>query len=133
MKPLVWAAIGGAITLGIGLLARRASAATSAPPPAPDPTPAPTLYGETTRVALAVPAGWRRVTSAEVTPELSVQANALLNQPGFTSMSYGTLSPFTASDGRTYAAWVEQHYHEPGGTVTPWGLHHGVTLLARVE
>jgi hypothetical protein len=47
-------------------------------------------------------------------------------------MQYGTLSPFTASDGKTYATWVEQHYHEPGGAVKPWGLHHGVTLLTKV-
>jgi hypothetical protein len=46
-------------------------------------------------------------------------------------MPYGTLTPFAASDGNTYATWVEQHYHEPGGAAKPWGLHHGVTLLAQ--
>lgn len=86
-------------------------------------------YGEATAVPLAVPSGWRRVY--EVTPELSAQANALRNQPGFTSMPYGTLLPFTTSDGQLYATWIEQHYHEPGGTARPWGLHHGVTLLER--
>lgn len=88
-------------------------------------------YGETQKVSLSVPSGWRRATSAEVSalPELSAQANALVNTSGFTSMQYGTLAPFTASNGRTYATWIEQHFHEPGGSVRPWGLHHGVTLL----
>ena len=119
-KPLFWAAIAGGTITGVLLLTRKASAA-------------PLLhYGETVPVALAVPAGWRRATNAEVMalPELRTQANALINTSGFTSMPYGTLSPFVASDGKTYATWVEQHYHEPGGAVKPWGLHHGVTLLA---
>ncbi len=83
---------------------------------------------------LAVPAGWRRVSSSEVSslPELGMQAQALRAIPGFTSMAYGTLSPFVASNGKTYATWIEQHYHPPGGTARPWGLHHGVTLLTTI-
>jgi hypothetical protein len=54
-----------------------------------------------------------------------------MNTPGFASMPYGSLFPFVASNGGTYATWVEQHYHEPGGALQPWGLHHGVTVLAR--
>lgn len=123
MKPLLWAAVAGAATATALLIARRAQVA----PPIPGPIVK--TYGESTAVPLAVPSGWRRVSG--VTPELSAQANALRNQPGFTSMPYGTLSPFTASDGQTYATWIEQHYHEPGGTARPWGLHHGVTLLER--
>jgi hypothetical protein len=75
------------------------------------------------------------MTGSEVSalPELAVQADFLLNTSGFTSMQYGTLAPFTASDGNTYATWIEQHYHEPGGSVKPWGLHHGVTLLAQAS
>ena len=135
-KPLVWLAIGGAAATGLYLVLRKAPSSTALPPPQPPPAPPIPIqtYGETMRVALAVPAGWRRVTSAEVSalPELGAQANALRNTPGFTSMTYGTLTPFVASDGKTYATWVEQHYHEPGGATKPWGLHHGVTLLAQV-
>jgi hypothetical protein len=73
------------------------------------------------------------VSNSEVSalPELSAKAVALMNTPGFTSMQYGTLSPFVASDGKTYATWVEQHFHPPGGSAQPWGLHHGVTLLEK--
>jgi hypothetical protein len=124
-KPLLWLAIGGGLTAALFLARKRTG---DVPSPAP-----PQTYGEATRVSLAVPAGWRRATSAEVgaLPELQAQANALLSTPGFTSMPYGTLMPFVASDGRAYATWVEQHYHEPLGPVKPWGLHHGVTILAQ--
>jgi len=124
-KPLLWLAIGGGLASILFLTRKKAEAAPLLPPTQ--------TFGETTRVALAVPAGWRRATNAEVMalPELGAQANALLNTPGFTSMPYGTMVPFVASDGRTYATWVEQHFHEPGGSVKPWGLHHGVTLLVR--
>jgi hypothetical protein len=93
---------------------------------------APPIYGESVKVTLPVPDGWRRVTNAEVAamPDLSTRAVALLNTPGFSSMTYGTLTPFVSSNGRTYATWVEQHYNVPGGAVRPWGLHHGVTILA---
>ena len=131
MKPLLWLAIGGAGAAVLLLVTRKAQAQT--PPPLQPPTSP--IYGEQTKVSLAVPTGWRRVTSAEVTalPELGTQANLLRNSPGFTDLAYGTLTPFVASDGNTYATWVEQHYHPPGGALKPWGLHHGVTLLAQVS
>jgi hypothetical protein len=131
--PLLLFAIGGGVVAGILLLTRRSSAAPSSPETTGfDPN---VFYGEKQKIALAVPSGWRRVTNAEVTavPDLLTQATTLRSTPGFTSMAYGTLTPFTASDGKTYATWVEQHYHEPGGPVKPWGLHHGVTLLAKAE
>lgn len=131
MKPLLWLALGGAAAVAAALVFGRKKERALA---APEPTPAPT-YGETERVLLVLPAGWRRVTSAEVAalPELRARANALLNTPGFSTMYYGTIAPFTASDGKTYATWIEQHYHEPNGPLWPWGLHHGVTLLAKEE
>jgi hypothetical protein len=127
MKPLLWLAA-GAVAVGGLLLMKRAGGVPLLPPNAP-----PKTYGEATKVSLAVPAGWRRATGAEVSalPELGSHASALVNSPGFTSMQYGSLAPFLGSDGRTYATWIEQHYHEPGGTAKPWGLHHGVTLLVR--
>jgi len=128
MKKL-WLAIGGSVAAAVAtvLLLRKKTDVTTTPED-PEKT-----YGEAVRVPLAVPAGWRRATNADVAalPELGAQANALRSTSGFTSMQYGSLSPFVASDGKTYATWVEQHYHEPEGPVKPWGLHHGVTVLAK--
>ena len=123
VRGILWVAAGGAAAAGLFLATRRVSV----------PIMPSRSYGETQKVLLSVPAGWRRVTSAEVSalPELASQASLLRATPGFTSMRYGTLTPFTASNGNTYATWVEQHYHEPGGPAKPWGLHHGVTLLTR--
>lgn len=133
-STILWLAVGGAATTAAGLFLLRKRTeedGSHTPPSFPVPEP-PKAYGEATRVTLAVPAGWRRATGAEVSalPELGSQANSLMNTPGFTSMSYGKLTPFVASSGGTYATWIEQHYHEPGGTTKPWGLHHGVTILA---
>lgn len=128
MKSLLWLAVGGASAAALFFVTRR----TRAPEV---PTPSTRTYGEGTRVALALPAGWRRVTGSEVgaLPELQAQANALRSTQGFTTMQYGTLVPFLAADGNTYATWVEQHYHEPGGASKPWGYHHGVTLLTKIQ
>lgn len=131
-KPILWLAVGGAaLTATATVLFLRKRTAEGGSPPLP---PTPPIYGETTRVTIAVPASWRRVTSAEVAalPELGARANALRFSPGFSSSLYGTLTPFVVSDGKTYATLIEQHYHEPGGPAQPWGLHHGVTILARV-
>ena len=121
MKPRWWWAIGGGVAAGVVLLATRREQQT--------------MYGETKQTPVAVPDGWRRATNAEVAalPELAHQAVELRNSIGFTALPYGTLNPFTASNGQTYATWVEQHYHEPGGPVKPWGYHHGVTVLAAKE
>lgn len=128
VKPLVWAAIGAGVALATGLLFFKESTEMR-----PSPPPPPKAYGEPVRIALPVPSGWRRATNADVTalPELSVAANSLMNTPGFTAMPYGTLAPFVASNGLTYATWIEQHFHPPGGVAQPWGLHHGVTILAQ--
>jgi hypothetical protein len=64
-------------------------------------------------------------------PELRVNASELRSSPGFINIPYGTLIPFIATDGKMYALWIEQHYHEPGGSVRPWGYHKGVTVLAK--
>jgi hypothetical protein len=133
VNPLLRAAAIGAGVVGVFgvllLFEKKAKAAPLLPQ-----QPSPTTYGETTRVSLPVPDGWRRATNTDLqsASDLASHAVALRNTPGFTSMPYGTLSPFVASDGKTYATWVEQHYHEPGGPMKPWGLHHGVTLLAKV-
>lgn len=128
MKPLIWIGAGAAAVITL-LLTRRTETVES-PVVKPELPP-----GEQTRVALAVPTGWRRVASTEVSalPELVGQANALRSSSNFVSLPYGTLTPFAASDGKIYATWIEQHYHEPRGAARPWGLHHGVTLLTRAD
>lgn len=120
--------LGAGLLTGLILFARRASASTS------NQEPEPVMYGESKIVRLNVPPGWRRVTSAEVAavPDLRSYATSLRSSPGFSTMPYGTLAPFTASDGNVYATWIEQHYHEPEGPIRPWGYHHGVTLLAKI-
>lgn len=126
MNPFVWIAAGAA-ALFFSSKSKAAPIVSSTEPMKPE------QYGETEKVPLAVPAGWRRVKNAEVSalPELRSAAVALRGSSGFTGLPYGTMSPLVASDGKTYATWVEQHYHEPGGPTKPWGLHHGVTLLAK--
>lgn len=130
MKPLAWL-VGGAAVTAVGLLLLKKRTVVHTPPSVPSVPPV--SYGETKKVALSVPSGWRRATNAEVSalPELVSHASALMNTPGFTSMTYGSLAPFIASNGNTYAMWIEQHFHEPGGAAKPWGLHHGVTILAQ--
>lgn len=129
MKALLWIGASVASIATLLLITRKVKAG----PVLEQQQLAPKSYGESAKVTLSIPAGWRRTTNAEVSalPELAGQANALRSSTGFTSMAYGSLTPFTASDGRTYATWIEQHYHEPGGVARPWGLHHGVTLLSQ--
>jgi hypothetical protein len=130
--PLYW--------IGAGLLAylfatRKAKAqempGSSAPPPPPADQPGsaapPVTYGEP-QVASPFPAGYRRLKDSEVTPALLSSARSIRSSSGFTNLAYGTVIPI---DGTT-SALVEQHYHQPGGPVKPWGYHHGVTLITKV-
>jgi len=146
MNPLFW--------LGAGLLsffaAKKASAARMPPgaplpghpsmaiPPAQHMQPMQMPVAPATRGAglnepiiyTPPPAGWRRLKTAEVTPRLLAFANS--ERSTVTQKPYGTIIPFMdTSTGAQYAAMVEQHFHPPGGPVKPWGLHHGITLLAR--
>lgn len=120
---------GGAL-LGYGLYrALSGGAPPGAERPAPEQSDAsapepPVTYGEP-KVTTPFPAGYRRLKQAEVTPSLTSKATSIRNAPGFTGMQYGTVVPI----GGATAALIEQHYHEPGGTMMPWGYHHGVTLI----
>jgi hypothetical protein len=68
------------------------------------------------------PMVYRRVKEAEVTPALAAMAARIIRQ--FHAQPFGTNIPFTLS-GKPYAVKVEQHYHEPGGPLKPWGYHKG--------
>jgi hypothetical protein len=123
MHPLIWF-----LALGLILTTKKATAAPLLPGPSALPPPPPLPHEG--QIIVPIPSGWRRVTSAEVTPELAGMARQILADHG--GNPYGTLIPFS-SPGlvHDYAGLIEQHYHEPGGPVQPWGYHHGVTLLTR--
>jgi hypothetical protein len=130
--PLYWA---GAALAALFLASKRSQAAAGLPDPSwnfgpdlepsPDPNSPPT-YGEP-QVASPFPGGYRRLKQSEVTPELLAAARSIRSSSGFTSKPYGTVIPI---DGQV-SALVEQHFHEPGGPVKPWGYHHGVTLIRK--
>ena len=44
---------------------------------------------------------------------------------------FGTEIPFSIAD-QNYVARIEQHYHEPGGPMKPWGYHAGVSMFMQV-
>lgn len=71
-----------------------------------------------------MPDGWRRMKQAEVTPAHTAFAIECRRHMG----AVGRLQQ-TAINGVTVAGRTEWHYHEPGGTMRPWGWHHGVSLL----
>jgi putative peptidoglycan binding protein len=71
----------------------------------------------------------RRLRDADVTPALTLEAKRLLalhrHEP------YGSEYPFDV-EGCRYVARLEQHYHEPGGPLRPWGYHPGISLFILV-
>jgi peptidoglycan hydrolase-like protein with peptidoglycan-binding domain len=72
---------------------------------------------------------FRRMRNAEVTPALTAEAKRLLALHH--AAAYGSEYPFTL-DGLRYLARLEQHYHEPGGPLKPWGYHPGISLFVAV-
>ena len=87
----------------------------------------PSGEGEWIVTPATVPVGFRRVLGSEVTTELIDKAKEILKSHG--QEPIGTIVPFEASDGKQYLGIIEQHYHEPGGPLKPWGYHHGVSLF----
>jgi N-acetylmuramoyl-L-alanine amidase len=71
----------------------------------------------------------RRLTNAELTPRLIVEARRLL--AAHHAAPYGSEFPFEI-DGIRYLGRIEEHYHPPGGARKPWGYHPGVSLFADV-
>ncbi len=120
--PLLALALGGIL---LALKKSGDAAAASSGPPAGAVDPSGT--GEWIVTPAAPPAGFRRVLGSEVTPELTAKAKEILKSHG--QEPIGTTVPFQASDGKQYLGVIEQHYHEPGGPLKPWGPHHGVSLF----
>lgn len=69
-----------------------------------------------------VPAGWRRITNAEVTLEMRDRAVEILHS----SAPRGSLTEFF-SGGKLWGGLVEEHFDQRRGS------HRGVTLLAKKE
>jgi hypothetical protein len=67
----------------------------------------------------------RPLQPQETTPEIEQRAKEILDAKQDAPM--GTEVPFEI-DGRAYVARIEEHYHEPGGPLRPWGHHRGVTV-----
>jgi len=107
---------GGALMLAGGLVVFAQGFAGNDDVEIPTSPPRPPVTGP-------IPSGYRRMTSAEVSPELSAAAYQVL--ASHASDPYGTV--VYLGDG--YAAMVEEHWHPPGGAATPWGFHTGVSLL----
>ncbi len=66
---------------------------------------------------------------AEVTPALTAEAKHLLAL--HRAAPYGSEYP-SEVEGSHYLARLEQHDHEPGGPLRPWGYHPGISLFAAV-
>lgn len=134
--------IGIAAIVGLIMLAGRKAEAAPSPflfPPLPPPEPVPPPLapgagcGDNVMLSAGLPelviytptpGGWRRLR--QPTSELLAFARQMLG--AHSQEPYGSL--FVHPSGQ-YAAMVEQHCHDPQGTVGPLGRHHGITLLAK--
>jgi hypothetical protein len=94
-------------------------AAKAAPMPLP-PTP------PVVRVEDLPPVVMRKLTPEELSPSLIKKASQLLWK--FDSPIGSEI--VIEDGGRSVVARFEQHFHEVGGPLKPWGFHKGVTLYA---
>jgi hypothetical protein len=69
----------------------------------------------------------RKLTPEELTPALIRKSNELLWK--FDSSPVGSEIVLEA-EGKSFIARFEEHFHEVGGPVRPWGFHKGITLYA---
>lgn len=70
--------------------------------------------------------GLGRLAGDKVTTEISDGAVATLNS--YWDYPIGTEIPFLA-DNQTYVGRIELHYHPWGGSIKPYGYHHGVSVF----
>jgi hypothetical protein len=69
--------------------------------------------------------GLARLTDAQVTTAISNGAVAVLDS--YWDFPVGTEIPFFA-DNNSFVGRIELHYHPYGGSIKPWGYHHGVSV-----
>lgn len=122
MNPLPLLLLAGG---GIVLLLRKGSTPAGPPKGSVD-----TGGGDYIVTPTSPPAGFRRLLGSEVTPALTAKAKEILAATGKDPI--GTTTPFEL-DGKHYLGVIEQHYHEPGGPLKPWGPHHGVSLFVEKD
>jgi hypothetical protein len=67
----------------------------------------------------------RPVAPAETTPAIEQRAREILET--HPDAPWEAEFPFQI-EGHDYIARIEEHYHEPGGPLRPWGRHRGVTV-----
>lgn len=70
--------------------------------------------------------GLSRLADEQVTPAISDGAVNVLDS--YWNFPIGTEIPFIA-DNITYIGRIELHYHPYGGSMTPYGYHHGVSVF----
>lgn len=83
----------------------------------------PRTFQTANKLGMRVP---RRLQNNELTPALIAQARIIL--AAHHQDPFGTEVPFDI-DGIRYIGRIEQHYHQPGGPLKPWGYHVGVSLF----
>jgi peptidoglycan hydrolase-like protein with peptidoglycan-binding domain len=71
--------------------------------------------------------GLTRIIQSQVTPAITAAAVAILN--AHRTDPIGTEVPFVAN-GKDYVGRIELHFHPFGGSLKPWGYHHGVSVYA---
>jgi hypothetical protein len=69
--------------------------------------------------------GIARMTDSMVTTQVSNGAVAVLND--YWNFPVGAEIPFFA-DGNSFVGRIELHFHPYGGSMKPWGYHHGVSV-----
>jgi hypothetical protein len=72
------------------------------------------------------PVVMRKLTPEELTPDLIRKSTNVLWK--FDSPVGSEI--LLDSDGKSFIARFEEHFHEIGGPLRPWGFHKGITLYA---
>lgn len=93
-------------------------------PPEPLPKEEANVIPPAFQNAPKAPAGYARITDAQVPKILIGKLGPLLTG------ELGTVTK-VPTDGRDLIAFVEPHFHPTGGALKPWGWHKGVTLYER--
>lgn len=73
----------------------------------------------------------QRLTNRDLNAAI-IKAASDLRSTGFCACALGTEREVTI-DGVRYVAVVEEHYHEPGGKLHPWGKHHGISMFRVID